>query len=533
MKGIITREIDQTYFILEDFEPQEHGYSMSMTRNCPLDSLLPCSLAFCNGQRRLRYRITGLISLPVRFSDIPVRSSDIRSLLYTLRDLCLRLPEYLLDPEDLLIIPENVFISPGDNRTRFCYIPDLHTSESENRKLLAEFLIRHVDHSDQEAMELAYSFYDKVSEDSCPLSEAISASLSTLQTDSDRGQPRTAIQYSDSSRIDIHETGTSNADPPSVHPKHGIPHEVSPSSCSQKNFPPEHPGENRRFAPGRRSVHPTVPKVIRQKHEHDRKILVTLAVIAFCLASLAAVLFRIDAAQLGGIGFLAAAVIWLVRQQQMKKESELQNIWSDEEQEMEDDDSFYQSLLNEVYANSPVLAAQVHDGPVQTNQACDSQTHRKQVHDRPVHGSPIPGSSVRGSPVHSSPVFDRQTSSYASSAAPSDTLRSSTMASPDALRSSAPSLRSMHAELYNDIPLRKSLLLIGKNARECDICLKSDTVSRIHAKIEQTADAFYLTDLFSTNGTFLDGKKLQPNHAACLHSGSEVQIADHHYIADL
>ncbi|HCE73777.1 MAG TPA: hypothetical protein DEP67_04780, partial [Lachnospiraceae bacterium] len=60
---------------------------------------------------------------------------------------------------------------------------------------------------------------------------------------------------------------------------------------------------------------------------------------------------KMDAAQIGGIGFLTASVIWLVRQQQVKKRSELQNIWSDEEQEMEDDDTFYRSLLREVYAD--------------------------------------------------------------------------------------------------------------------------------------------------------------------------------------
>ena len=94
-------------------------------------------------------------------------------------------------------------------------------------------------------------------------------------------------------------------------------------------------------------------------------------------------------------------------------------------------------------------------------------------------------------------------------------------------------LLSLSPEQYNDIPLRRRLLIIGKSPRECDICLKSDTVSRIHARIEHVSDTYYLTDLFSTNGTFLDGRRLEPNHASPIPPGAEIRIAGYRYRANL
>ncbi|HCE73776.1 MAG TPA: hypothetical protein DEP67_04775, partial [Lachnospiraceae bacterium] len=94
-------------------------------------------------------------------------------------------------------------------------------------------------------------------------------------------------------------------------------------------------------------------------------------------------------------------------------------------------------------------------------------------------------------------------------------------------------LQSLSPGQYNDIPIRRRLLIIGKSPRDCDICLKSDTVSRIHARIERVSDTYYLTDLFSTNGTFLNGHKLEPNHASPIPPGAEIRIAGYRYRANL
>ena len=116
MNITVIKETDQTYLSLDGFDPQEYGYAVNMAQNCPLESLLPIHIFFCDGKSLVRYRITGFTSLSERFSDSPLRLSDIRNILYTLRDICQRLPEYLLTSEDLLLDPEKLFIRPGSSK---------------------------------------------------------------------------------------------------------------------------------------------------------------------------------------------------------------------------------------------------------------------------------------------------------------------------------------------------------------------------------------------------------------------------------
>lgn len=53
-------------------------------------------------------------------------------------------------------------------------------------------------------------------------------------------------------------------------------------------------------------------------------------------------------------------------------------------------------------------------------------------------------------------------------------------------------------------------------------------VSRIHAQIHMDDDILYVTDMDSTNGTYLDGIKIQPHQAEKLRQGSELLLARMH-----
>ena len=70
-----------------------------------------------------------------------------------------------------------------------------------------------------------------------------------------------------------------------------------------------------------------------------------------------------------------------------------------------------------------------------------------------------------------------------------------------------------------------SPFLIGKNEILADLCLTAPEVSRLHAKIEETESGYLVTDLNSTNGTFVDGRLLEANETCLLNPGSELAIA--------
>jgi diguanylate cyclase (GGDEF)-like protein len=72
--------------------------------------------------------------------------------------------------------------------------------------------------------------------------------------------------------------------------------------------------------------------------------------------------------------------------------------------------------------------------------------------------------------------------------------------------------------------LDQEVITIGRD-RENDIVLDSDSVSRRHAKIEHREGRIYLTDLDSTNGTYVNDDN-KPVRDSQLRRGDQVKIGD-------
>jgi hypothetical protein len=66
-------------------------------------------------------------------------------------------------------------------------------------------------------------------------------------------------------------------------------------------------------------------------------------------------------------------------------------------------------------------------------------------------------------------------------------------------------------------------LVVGRGG-ECDLVLPERQVSREHIRIYRAGDSYYLEDLDSKNGTWVNGKQVQATTVP-LNDGDEVQIA--------
>ena len=67
---------------------------------------------------------------------------------------------------------------------------------------------------------------------------------------------------------------------------------------------------------------------------------------------------------------------------------------------------------------------------------------------------------------------------------------------------------------------------IGNMAAYCSIVIHSELISRLHACIYREDGAFYLEDMNSTNGTFLNGRRLLPKERQLLSDGDMVGFAN-------
>ena len=71
--------------------------------------------------------------------------------------------------------------------------------------------------------------------------------------------------------------------------------------------------------------------------------------------------------------------------------------------------------------------------------------------------------------------------------------------------------------------IREEGLVVGRGS-ECDLVLPERQVSREHIRIFRERDVYYMTDLDSKNGTWLNGKQVK-DETVPLKDGDEIQIA--------
>ena len=79
------------------------------------------------------------------------------------------------------------------------------------------------------------------------------------------------------------------------------------------------------------------------------------------------------------------------------------------------------------------------------------------------------------------------------------------------------------------IELKRFPCTIGKMAGCVDYVLSDDSISRIHAKFEKRDNQILLTDMNSTNGTYKNGLRMQPQETTEIEPGDEIRFGNLNY----
>ncbi|XP_073147703.1 zeaxanthin epoxidase, chloroplastic [Henckelia pumila] len=74
--------------------------------------------------------------------------------------------------------------------------------------------------------------------------------------------------------------------------------------------------------------------------------------------------------------------------------------------------------------------------------------------------------------------------------------------------------------------IASSVVTVGRVREKADIVLPVPTVSAVHARIQKTEDNLLITDLESTNGTFIGEKRLRPGVVSTALPGNLVTFGD-------
>jgi len=81
------------------------------------------------------------------------------------------------------------------------------------------------------------------------------------------------------------------------------------------------------------------------------------------------------------------------------------------------------------------------------------------------------------------------------------------------------------------IYISNNIFLIGKDPSKTDYAIiDNKAVSRVHVELRIIADRFFIKDLDSTNGTFINGERIEADVPEEIYDGDEIMIADETFI---
>ncbi|GFP91144.1 hypothetical protein PHJA_001258400 [Phtheirospermum japonicum] len=81
-------------------------------------------------------------------------------------------------------------------------------------------------------------------------------------------------------------------------------------------------------------------------------------------------------------------------------------------------------------------------------------------------------------------------------------------------------------EMPGPFEISSNVVSVGRDGEKADIVVPVPTVSALHARIQKTQDNLLITDLDSTNGTFIDETRLQPGVIATALPGNLITFGD-------
>lgn len=176
MKAEYKRDLQNNYLILEvPPDAQKDDYRLRMAEQNKIPGLLPFHSSKKDGALYLHYEITSKQPLASLYEKKVLNYQDIALLLGEICDILEVLQEYLLSPAQLVFDPQYIYVKPDGHKIQLCYLPGEHDDLSII--ILAEFILKRLDHEDRQAVVLGYNFYQKVQEDNFSLQKTLKEML--------------------------------------------------------------------------------------------------------------------------------------------------------------------------------------------------------------------------------------------------------------------------------------------------------------------------------------------------------------------
>ena len=479
-KADFKREMNRNYMILCPIENLRNPYAARMLSENRIDGLLAFQEKYMDGRRKYYYDITSHQPLKRLLEHQAANGSEILRLISDLVSALRQLERFFLDADQLCLEPDMIYVEPDSFQCVFCLIPETGGNFEEDFRKLAQYLLDHADHDDETAVMTAFCVFKESRKENFGIEDMERClykyrngkreNPNVREDPKFRGNPNAPWKSDLRENLNFWENQNFKEDPDF---RGGLNFQEAPNFQEDQDLQKNRKGK------------------ISWRNYWQGKCGLFAAALAGIAAVLAAFLIwnpssgslweagRIFGSMIWGrpwiLGVLllpaAGALFWKYEKAEKPTEPEAEN--KREESKMSDEE----------------------DWEILFQEAGDDATEGISGEGKP----PLEGSAKEEAEMQ--------------------TMLLTCVSAEKKPRQLVP------LDGGPPVSVGYSPFLIGKNEILADLCLTAPEVSRLHAKIEETENGYLVTDLNSTNGTFVDGRLLEANETCLLNPGSELAIA--------
>lgn len=480
MKESYKRDSHHHYLILETEEnSQENEYPIKMMTYNQIPGLLKCDVRRMNGSISFYYEITSKQSAAHIFERSGISYEDVRQMLAGIKRGLEGASGYLLDENSFLIDPEHFYMDTQSGEVFLCYVPGRKGDFQKELQNLAEYILKNLDHGEEKAVILGYEVYRRVMGENSSIDDVLQLAYEEIQNSGTEKQKNFSCQEK--------------------------------RKESKKEYRRDNRNEeNEEVSEERKSRNREERQKILKKW--GNRVLIAAGILLLFLGIiLAADSLSLDLTKVGGVlSVLTALSAYTVSFIKSRREGEktekrrkterrkaIESGGSPESIERHQKQGQKKENCEEKKSGIYTGTGYIGENRIitrQENEAWTPENHFRFLEDEEEEETELL------------------------------TFGETVLLETEKMKSEK-KLVSLKKEKSPDICISCSSMIVGKIRQQADFVLDDEHISRVHARIEKNGDDVYVIDLNSTNGTFINGERLQANERRRLQPLDEVAFA--------
>lgn len=500
MKMDYRRDLQHNYLVVETGEGTENYITRMMTEN-QVQGLLSCECRRMDQKKLYYYDITSKISLAEKCRFKKVKGEEVLLVIQGLLQVLVQLEEYLIPADQICLDWNYIYLDPAVGQPSFCCLPVAEKELEQGIRELLEELLPRLDHQEQVGVAVVYELYQYAIQDTFSVME-LQGILERRMTEQRKMPGKERVMSHEEKNRQYKESGYTvlqgQQSSYSENDRSFIQKEQSASwDGKQRTGHGQSDNKNEQFWADRRSHERALEDFFsadeedtgmdREKHFPVWLVLGILGVMLYVSAGYAVWMYFPE--YLGtwaalGIIVALSLLIWQVVVKRRKKE----------ESQIEEQFAVYQE-------KTPRTSGMA----MMDTEEYGEREDEFEVEEVQDWGRRIPWEDNNYTQILS-----------------------------NGRKQGGLTLRELHPVAGRQFLVEGSRsTIIGQLREQADLVLPSAAVSRVHASIEQRAGSWYLKDLNSRNGTWVNDQELYGEEEKELINGDQVRFADLVYQVEL